>query len=136
MKSGSDYPRLLKFFDPRRIEAEQRAVDFSIVLAQGRAEPFDSTRRGAELRYDVGDGDRAGAAILDVDDVMAGRVVRVLDDLVDAVNRATGPLSRLALFQGLVTGQAAGPFGGPANDLHPPPGALRQRAAPDRKSPL
>src|SRR3546814_17020182 len=88
MKSGSDYPRLLKFFDPRRIEAEQRAVDFSIVLAQGRAEPFDSTRRGAELRYDVVDGDRAGAAILDVDAVMAGRLVRVLAAFVASANRA------------------------------------------------
>src|SRR3546814_2507865 len=117
MKSGSDYPRLLKFFDPRRIEAEQRAVDFGIVLAQGRAEPFDSTRRGAELRYDIGDGDRAGTTILDVDDVMAGRVVRVLEDLVDAVNRAAGHLSRLALCQSLVTGQAAGPFGAHAIDL-------------------
>src|SRR3546814_6390409 len=109
MKSGSDYPRLLKFFDPRRIEAEQRAVDFSIVLAQGRAEPFDPTRCGAELRYDVGDGDRAGATILDVDDVMAGRVVRGLEKIVDAVKPATRDLFPLPLCQGLVPGQGPGP---------------------------
>src|SRR3546814_2904066 len=110
--------------------AEQRAVDFSIVLAKGRAEPFDPTRCGAELRYDVGDGDRAGATILDVDDVMAGRVVRVLEDLVDAVNRATGYLSRLALCQGLVTGQAAGPLGDHAIDLDPALVAFRAGAEP------
>src|SRR3546814_12100171 len=98
MKSGSDYPRLLKCFDPRRIEAEQRAVDFSIVLAQGRAEPFDSTRRGAELRYDVGDGDRAGAAILDVDYVMASSTLRVRQDFLDAEHRAARALARLAFF--------------------------------------
>src|SRR5882724_4110594 len=102
-------------------------VDLSIVLAEPRRAALDRSRRSRQAWIDTLHLHRADCRVVDLDDIAARGIVRILEDVADAERAGDRHLCRVHDRLDLVRGPLAAPIGDDPVDLIAVPSAIGER---------